>query len=272
MLPLQTTSPTTEPGPALSPQSLSSADEFAVGLARLNPHGEVLAHNACWTRLLGGAEVGVHLALLVHPEDVGSWADLVERMATQPAGGESGPQPLRFVHPDSGLRWLELRCTRHADHISVVAQDITHSQRQLTCAQVEARSLRSLVNGQPGMVFRGRNDREWSMEVVSHGCLDLTGYPAESLCNGRLVHYSSLIVDDDIDYVWDSVQEALRSRQPYTLAYRIRCADGQLRKVLEKGQGVYSASGEVLAIEGAIFELTAAVLDRLESFRSSVDS
>ncbi|MNE61642.1 PAS fold protein [compost metagenome] len=50
------------------------------------------------------------------------------------------------------------------------------------------------------------------------------------------------------------MQCALLKREPYQLSYRIRCADGRIKDVWETGVGVYSSSGEVLGIEGAIFE------------------
>lgn len=40
-----------------------------------------------------------------------------------------------------------------------------------------------------------------------------------------------------------------------TRCCRICCADGRIKEVCETGVGVYSASGEVLGVEGAIFEV-----------------
>lgn len=257
--------------PAPSPQGLS-ADLFAVGLATLDLEGAVMAHNACWSALLGGAGAGVRIAVLVHPEDTAAWRGWIDDLAARSPGDGSEAMRLRFVHPDKGLHWLAFKGVRQADRLAVVAQDVTHSQRELAGAMVDARSLRALVDGFPGLIYRGRNNRDWTMEVISRGCMALTGHPAEDMRDGRRVQYSSLIVPEDVDYVWDSVQEALRSHRPYTLAYRIRSADGRLRKVLEKGQGVYSASGEVLAIEGAMCELTADVLDRLGSLGLGVEA
>lgn len=53
------------------------------------------------------------------------------------------------------------------------------------------------------------------------------------------------------------MQQALLRREPYELTYRIRCADGRIKNVWEKGVGIYADTGEVLGIEGAIFEMGA---------------
>ncbi|WP_431798414.1 PAS domain-containing protein (plasmid) [Cupriavidus metallidurans] len=242
-----------------------SADEFAVGLARLTLHGAVLEHNAYWAQLLGPMVPGTELRRYVHPEDAATWQQLIGALTapspTAQLASERGR--FRFVPFGKGLCWLELSVRLSSGHVWVAVHDVTPSQRQFISSQADVRSLRGLIDGLPGLVYRGRNDRDWTMEVISQGCLVLTGYPAEDMRNGRHVKYSNLIVPEDVDYVWDSVQDALRRHQPYTLAYRIHSADGRLRHVLEKGQGVYSASGEVLAIEGTMYELPPEALTRL---------
>ncbi|AOE84056.1 LuxR C-terminal-related transcriptional regulator [Pseudomonas sp. TCU-HL1] len=112
-----------------------------------------------------------------------------------------------------------------------------------------------LLDELPGLIYRGDNDRTWYMEYVSAGCLTLTGYTAEYLTRDPEHSYGSLILDEYADYIWYCVQCALLKREPYQLSYRIRCADGRIKNVWETGVGVYSSSGEVLGIEGAIFEM-----------------
>lgn len=111
-----------------------------------------------------------------------------------------------------------------------------------------------LLNELPGLIYRGRNDRSWYMEYVSAGCQSLTGYPAEYLTADPARSFGSLILDEYAEYIWYCVQCSLLKHEPYQLSYRIRCAEGRIKDVWETGVGIYSGSGEVLGIEGAIFE------------------
>jgi DNA-binding CsgD family transcriptional regulator len=115
--------------------------------------------------------------------------------------------------------------------------------------------LGGLLDELPGLIYRGDNNPRWSMQFVSAGCLQLTGYPAEYLTRASEHSYGSLILAEYADYIWYCVQCALLQHEPYQLSYRIRCSDGQIKDVWEKGVGVYSADGEVLGVEGAIFEV-----------------
>lgn len=261
---MPTANQTIHPGGAAMHCAQSMPDDaFPVPLVRLDCQGRVLSHNRHWARLMEAATPGTDLINHVHPEDGPAWRQALAHASGQAATGDEEALRLRFVHAQGGLHWLDVKL-HHADGlVSMAVHDATRHQRRETALQAGTRSLHNLLNSLPALVYRGRNDRNWTMEVVSEGCLALTGYPAESLRNGHRVIYSSLILPADADYVWDTVQEALRLQAPYALCYRIRCADGRIKQVFEKGQGIYSDSGEVLGIEGAMFELDACIAQRL---------
>jgi hypothetical protein len=44
-------------------------------------------------------------------------------------------------------------------------------------------------------------------------------------------------------------------KAPYALTYRIRCKNGEVKWVLEKGTGIFTDSGDLLGIEGLILEI-----------------
>jgi PAS domain-containing protein len=68
------------------------------------------------------------------------------------------------------------------------------------------RVLATLMSNLPGMVYRCRNDPQWTMEFVSDGVADLTGYQPTDLIGNRKVAYADLIHPDDRQMAWDQVQ------------------------------------------------------------------
>ena len=118
------------------------------------------------------------------------------------------------------------------------------------------RAFATLLGNLPGMVYRCRNDPEWSMEFASSAALELTGYEPAALIDNRELAYADLIHHEDRDRVWIEVQRALEARTPFQLDYRILSKDGQLKWVWEQGCGVFDASGQVVALEGYICDVT----------------
>ena len=112
-----------------------------------------------------------------------------------------------------------------------------------------------LLDNLPGIAYRCRFDRNWTMEFISDGCYELTGYQVSDLLNNNKISYNDLILKEDQDKVWKYVEEGVRSRQPYTLIYRIKTADGKIKWVWEKGKAVF-ISGEVKCLEGFINDIT----------------
>lgn len=114
----------------------------------------------------------------------------------------------------------------------------------------------TLVSNLPGMAYRCRNDANWTMEFVSEGCKELTGYnPADLVENGTIA-YAELIQADDRGAVWEDVQAAIKERGPFRLIYRIRTRAGEERWVWEQGRGIFSNSGQLAALEGFITDIT----------------
>jgi diguanylate cyclase (GGDEF)-like protein/PAS domain S-box-containing protein len=121
----------------------------------------------------------------------------------------------------------------------------------------DTRMLKTLLANLDGMVYRCRNDQQWTMEFVSEGCNRLTGYASEALLNNALVSFEALIDPQDRAQVRAQVEAALQLRQRFEIEYRIIHADGTIRWVWERGSGVYDAHDNLLAIEGIIQDVTA---------------
>lgn len=138
---------------------------------------------------------------------------------------------------------LETRNTRTSNVASVLSQEVPLNMNQL-------------LDNLPGMVYRCRNDPDWTMEYVSAGAIGLTGYSPADLREHR-VSYASLILSEDRGVVWDSIQAALADRRSFELVYRVCTSDNILKWVWERGWGIWSEQADLLALEGFITDISA---------------
>jgi PAS domain-containing protein len=97
--------------------------------------------------------------------------------------------------------------------------------------QESERKLFTLMGNLPGMAYRCLNDENWTMEFISEGCVELTGY-------------------NPLDLI------ALAERRPFRVVYRIQTATGEQKWVWEQGVGVFSDEGDLQALEGFITDIT----------------
>lgn len=123
-------------------------------------------------------------------------------------------------------------------------------------ARESERRLNTLLNHLPGMAYRCLNDRDWSMQLVSQGAEELTGYRPDELQHNRLISFASLIHHDDQDTLFREVQSAIASQRPYRVTYRLRHRDGGYRWMWEQGQAVLDEAGKVVCLEGFISDVT----------------
>jgi PAS domain S-box-containing protein len=117
------------------------------------------------------------------------------------------------------------------------------------------RRLATLISNLAGIVYRCRNDRDWTMEFVSEGCREIVGYSPADIMSGP-VKWGDLIVAEDRQRVWDDVQDALAENRPYQMVFRLHDAAGNLKWVWEKGSGVFDENGTLLALEGFIMDVS----------------
>lgn len=156
-----------------------------------------------------------------------------------------------------GLSFIEIE---NGVLVTAFVTDITERKRAEERLQETQRTLSTLMSNLPGMAYRCRNDRNWTMEFVSEGCFDLTGYYPSDLIENRNVAYAQLIHPDDQESTWHKTQAALQERQPFQLNYRLTTASGEEKWVWEQGRGVFSPKGELLALEGFVTDNTERVL------------
>ena len=95
-----------------------------------------------------------------------------------------------------------------------IFEDITDRKRAENALWENQRFLSTLIGNLPGMVYRCYNDDDWTMDYVSEGGYELTGYHIEDLVTNRKVAYNNMIHKDDRERVRAEIETALRNGQP----------------------------------------------------------
>lgn len=155
-----------------------------------------------------------------------------------------------------------------------LVREIGEREKIASSLKENERFLSMLLANLPGMVYRCRNDRDWTMVFVSDGCISLTGYPPTDLVENARVSYAEVIHPEDRSQVWDKVQAALAKGTEYELTYRIRTAVGNEKWVWERGRGVYSAEGNLMFLEGFVADITEQkrAEDELARYRENLEA
>lgn len=121
------------------------------------------------------------------------------------------------------------------------------------------RKLSTLIANLPGIAYRCLNDKDWTMEFISSGCREITGYDSEALIRNMKISFNEIIYEEDREMVWDYIQDAVENSEPYEIRYRIRTKEGNIKWVWEKGRGIFNAKGDLSALEGFISDITETV-------------
>ncbi len=136
-----------------------------------------------------------------------------------------------------------------------VTTDITARRNAEEGLRESQRTLASLMASFPGMFYRRKPGPSWVIEFASPYFRTLTGHPIDALVKGR-VSFGDLIHLEDRPRVRDQLDIAVRERRPYEIEYRIQTIDGREKHVWDRGEGTYSASGRLLALEGVLIDIT----------------
>ena len=140
--------------------------------------------------------------------------------------------------------------------VLAIVREVTGRKRTHDRLVESERRFATVLSNAPAYLYRCLNEPGWPNQFASDYALELTGYTPEELLVGGKVRFGDLIVEEDRERVWEEVQAALAGRGRFELRYSIRRRDGMLRHVEEFGQGIYGAGGDVVAVEGIVYDVT----------------
>jgi PAS domain-containing protein len=88
--------------------------------------------------------------------------------------------------------------------------DITDRKLAEDALQESQRALATLMSNLPGMAYRFRNDNDRSLEFVSEGCYQLTGYHPQEFVGNSKVSLSEITHPEDQERLWTAVQRRVK--------------------------------------------------------------
>ncbi|HCF58896.1 MAG TPA: hypothetical protein DFS52_13005 [Myxococcales bacterium] len=201
--------------------------------------------------------LGRKITELAHPEDLPALAASFARTLN----GSVEPHEFRGFDKQGSVRYLRahnrLRLERGRPvGVDGVIVDLTERRRAEDAERESLRAHSVLLGNLPGMAYRCRNEPTWTMELVSEGCLELTGFCPADLIGNSQKSYREIIHPDDRERVWAETQSGVAEARRFGVEYRILTAGGEIRWVSETGAPVTNPSGELVAIEGFVTDIS----------------
>ena len=175
-------------------------------------------------------------------------------------------QPIRAellnYRKDRSAIWLEIEGnvarspSTGTEFFVFIERDVTARKKAEEAQREQERAIATLFSNLPGMAYRCLNDVQWTMEFVSAGCRDLTGYEPDALLGNRVTSFEQIIDAEDRKAVREIVSRAVERGEAFELTYRIRTRAGTVKWVWERGRAVPGPDGTVRSLEGFITDIT----------------
>jgi PAS domain S-box-containing protein len=204
-------------------------------------------------------QLGPDYARLVYPEDR-AW---IEQKVQQAIATRSAYSlRCRIHHRDGSIRWVQEdgRASYAPDgqplYLDGVLVNVTEQVEIAERLREQEETLRTLVASVPGAVYLCSTMPPWRSSFMSDGVQSVTGYAPENFLREGGVSFFDMALPEDASQLDPPVAEAIRSREPFVLRYRIRDAGGAVRWVLEQGRAAYDAQGQPKFLVGVILDIT----------------
>ena len=142
--------------------------------------------------------------------------------------------------------------------------DVTDLRMTNEALRESERSKSVLLSNLPGMAYRCAYDQNWTMQFVSSGCFELTGYLPDELIDNIVIAFNDIICPEYREPIWLDSNKHLSVHESNQYEYEILTASGERKWVLDINQGVLDEAGEIVALEGIIVDITKSKLQFLQ--------
>jgi PAS domain S-box-containing protein len=130
------------------------------------------------------------------------------------------------------------------------------NQKKSAQLQQSEQRYRSMLDNLPGTIYRCQNDADWSMLFISDDVEEITGYPPQAFLGASNITFNDLILPQDRERLRQQVESALQQHKRFEIEYQITTRFGEVKWLQELGQGVFSADGKLLYLDGFIWDIS----------------
>ena len=173
---------------------------------------------------------------------------------------KSSPHEIKGITKSGNTIFIETSGMNIPFHGKTVRVSVLYdiSQRKIieNSLKESERALLTLMGNLPGMAYRCKNDKYWTIEFASEGCFELTGFKSEQLIGNKETAFADLIHPNDRELVYEILKDKLSSGKSYELEYRIITASGKEKWVWEQGEAILDDSGNLKCLEGFITDIS----------------
>lgn len=199
--------------------------------------------------------IGMNISELRTPDEAPLLTDHVRTL------NEKGSSYIETVHLRSDGTTFPIEVSAYTVEVEgkrfyqSIGRDITDRKRTEEEMRESNKKLSTIINNLRGVVFRCKNDQNWTMQYISDGIYELAGYLPNEFINNKIRTYGSIIDPEDAGIVWKEIHNALETGYLYTIEYRIITSSGNRKWVWERGRGYYE-NDKLVALEGFISDIT----------------
>ena len=245
--------------------------QLAVDISRLSTFEIDLTTGAVETdetgRAIYGFELDEPLTFAViqshfHPDDRDEVIRRVEAAFAPDEGADEFEVEQRIIRTDGEVRWIRVRgraffegaeAERQAVRCLGTYVDITDGKRAVEALR-ESREVLSLAMQSSRMGAWSRDLRTetvyWSAELE-----ELFGLEPGTF-SGNINGFYDYVYIEDKEYMAREVRNALNERRSYIIEFRFHHADGSLRWMEGRGQGLYAPDGTPVKVYGIGIDIT----------------
>ncbi len=238
-------------------------EKSPLGIAIVNDFRFISIMNLEFVRILGRSQTELtklNWKEMTHPDDLQEDLRLFEQFKTGRIDGYQMNK--RFLKPDGEVVWVKMiiaplvvsQAGQISHHLCLI-EDITENIKVSRELEESERSKRVLLQNLPGLAFRCNYDPQLTLQFVSEGCFELSGYKVENLLYNRDLSIVDLIYPEYRDALWQEWKKAFKNRTLFKYEYPIMTAGGETKWVYQQAQPIYNQEGRVVALEGLLIDI-----------------